>query len=104
MRFISKLGAITAGLCVSVLWVGSADANGGVNAREHRQRARIAAGIEDGSINRREARRLTREQAKIERTERRFRHNDGRLGPRERRRLDRLQDRSSVRIRRARHN
>jgi len=103
MRLICKAGAITVGVCLGVLWAGSAGAAGGVEAREHRQRARISSGIEDGSINRREARGLIHQQAKIERTERRFRRSDG-LGPRERVRLHRLQDRASVRIRRARHD
>jgi len=80
-----------------------ADARG-VEAREARQRTRIERGAADGSLTRRETHRLAHEQVRIERTERRLRHDDGRLGPRERARLDAMQDRASAHIWRARHN
>ncbi len=79
-------------------------ASAGPDAREARQRGRIAAGLHDGSLTRGEAARLRAEQARIERRERRFRRDDGRLGPRERARLDRSLDRSARHIGRARHN
>jgi len=79
-------------------------ASAGVESREHRQRHRIAAGVENGSLTRGEAGRLVHQQASIERMERRFRRNDGRLGPRERRRLHHRQDAASSNIFRKRHN
>jgi hypothetical protein len=94
-------GAVVSGLLLIAL-AGSAEAN--LERRESRQRYRIHAGVEDGSITHPEARRLKREQLKIERAERRFRGNDGQLGARERRRLDRLQDRAGRHIWRSRHN
>jgi hypothetical protein len=80
------------------------EAVAGVNAREARQRHRIAHGVQDGSLTRHEAHRLAHQQHRIERRERRFRANDGALGPRERMALDRSLDRSSRHIYRARHN
>ncbi len=97
-RILVSLGAMALVLAIG----GSAAA--GVNDREARQRSRIRAGVEDGSLTRGEAHRLVHEQARIERTERRFRRNDGKLGPRERIRLDRKLDRSAVHLYRARHN
>jgi hypothetical protein len=94
---------------VSILVLGAgallpADASAGVNAREHRQRERIRAGVQDGSLTRPEAHRLGRQQVRIERLERRMRADDGRLGPRERARLDGALDRGSARIYRQRHD
>ena len=100
--WIRGLGAVA---LASGLLLGAASvAEAGVNGREARQRERIEAGVEDGSLTRGEARRLVREQQRIERRERRFRENDGKLGPRERRRLDRDLDRSAAHLYRARHN
>lgn len=76
----------------------------GVNAREHHQRQRIRAGVQDGSLTRPEAHRLAHGQVRTERLERRMRADDGALGPRERARLDRRLDRSSARIHRQRHD
>lgn len=91
-------------LAAGCLALGASEASAGVEKREQRQRHRIQRGVEDGSLTRREAHRLGREQVRNERLERRFRADDGRLGPRERARLDRRLDRSSRHIHRARHN
>ncbi len=95
-------------MVAAILLLGGAglasSASAGVEAREAGQRERIHRGVEDGSLTRREAHRLGHEQVRIERTERRFRHNDGHLGPRERVVLQRMQSRSSRHIARAKHN
>ncbi len=93
-------GAVVLG--AALLFASSAAA--GVEERESRQRERIAAGVEDGSLTRAEAHRLRHQQANIERRERRFRNNDGHLGPAERLRLHRQQDRAARNIFRRRHN
>ena len=90
--------ALVAGLLIGT------SASAGPEQREARQRHRIHAGVEDGSLTHREAHRLRHQQANIERMERRFRNNDGHLGPRERVRLHRRQDHASRNIFRKRHN
>ncbi len=76
----------------------------GVNGREHFQRDRIRAGVQDGSLTRPETRHLVNQQRRTERLEQRMRRDDGVLGPRERLRLDRRLDRNSANIYRARHD
>lgn len=80
------------------------DATAGVDGRQARQRERIRDGVQDGSLTGREAHRLGHQQVRIERMERRMRHDGGGLGPRERVRLDRALDRSSGHIYRQRHD
>ena len=105
MRVTCTKLAGTVSLGAALLLAGISAANAGeVDAREQRQHQRILAGIEDGSLAPGEARRLAREQLRIERTEQRFRRNDGHLGPVERARLNHRQNHASRHIRRARHN
>jgi Ni/Co efflux regulator RcnB len=75
----------------------------GVNAREHRQAARIRHGVRDGEINRREADKLFADEAAVRAEERVYRSGDG-LGPRERRDLERDLNRTNREIRRATRN
>jgi hypothetical protein len=82
----------------------ASDASAGVEAREQRQRARIRAGVADGTLTRPEALRLSRTQGRIERLEGRMRADGGGIGPYERLRLDGILDRSSARIHRQRHD
>jgi hypothetical protein len=102
----SRTTRLTATLAAAFgcLVLGAVDAQAGANGRERLQRVRIEQGVGDGSLTRGEARRLGREQVRIERAERRFRADDGHLGPRERAQLDRRLDRASHHIHRARHN
>ena len=101
-RFLRGMAIV--GMAAGFLVVGAASASAGVEAREKRQRHRIAAGVEDGSLTRGEAHRLGHQQVRIEAKERRFRANDGKLGPKERVNLNRSLNRSSRNIHRARHN
>jgi hypothetical protein len=99
--------SLTWALAALILGAGGLVASGaeaGVNGRQHYQRDRIRAGIQDGSLTRPEVYRLGRSQLYTERLERRMRADDGRLGPCERPRLDRRLDRSSARIWRQRHD
>ncbi|MCB0490137.1 MAG: hypothetical protein KDC99_16765 [Cyclobacteriaceae bacterium] len=73
------------------------------DTRQHIQRARIADGVRDGEVTRREAVGLRAEQRHIRRSGRRVKA-DGEVTPQERRRLQRKQNRASRHIRRAKHN
>ncbi len=75
-----------------------------VNGREHRQKERIRQGVRSGELTKREAARLTAEQARIRAEERRYRRNDGHLGPCERADLQRDLNRASRDIYRQKHD
>ena len=96
-------------LAVSLVFLGagfvaSAASVGTFHKRQVRQRARIVAGLESGSLVHREARKLRHEQKAIKNTKERRIHNHGKLGPKGRSRLNRMQNRSSRHIFRAKHN
>jgi uncharacterized membrane protein YebE (DUF533 family) len=74
-----------------------------IDQREANQQARIDAGIASGQINRREAIRLEREQARIARAERRAKA-DGVVTPRERREIERMQREANAHIRAEKHD
>lgn len=78
--------------------------SGWINRREHDQRSRIRQGIRSDELTRREAARLTAEQARIRAYERRSRIDGGGLSWRERARLDSMLDRSGRRIYRQKHD
>jgi hypothetical protein len=76
-----------------------------VDRREANQQHRIAAGIESGQLTPREAARLERGEARIDRQVRRERaENGGKLTPAERRQVNREQNRMSHRIYREKHD
>ena len=68
-----------------------------VEKRQQLQQERIGQGVGSGQLTPREAVRLERQQAGIERAERRA-EADGKVTPQERARLHRKQDRASRRI------
>ena len=74
-----------------------------VDQREASQQARIDAGVASGQINRREARRLEREQARIRAAERHAKA-DGVVTPQERRHLQPLQQQADANIRAEKHD
>lgn len=84
--------------------IASSASAGEPRARQVRQRARIQTAAVEGSLVRREARRLRHEQRIIQTTKRRMLADDGKLGPVEQARLQRMQDRASRHIFRAKHN
>lgn len=74
-----------------------------VNRREWRQTMRIRHGVRNGSLTRREAGRLARQQARIHRHEARIKA-DGRVTARERAGLIRQENRTSRHIYRQKHD
>ncbi len=74
-----------------------------INDRQENQRDRIKEGVQEGDINKREAKRLAEQQAEIRRQERRFK-SDGEFTKVERARVQRNLSQSSRSIRRAGRN
>ena len=81
----------------------SQDTSTRADNRQQYQRARLADGVRDGEVTRREATALRSEQRHIRRSERRV-ESDGTVTLREKRRLERKQDRASRHIRRVKNN
>ena len=75
----------------------------GIEARQHRQQARIAQGLRSGELTRFEARRLEREQAQLRRKERIYKA-DGVLTAAERRDLQRDLNRAERHIYNQKHD
>lgn len=78
-------------------------ANAQFRAGRH-QKARIAVGVHQGSINRAEAKHLMKEQRRIARHTRRAKMNDGHIGPVEKRYLKMEKRKAGRHIFRAKHN
>jgi hypothetical protein len=99
--------AVTLGLA-SPAWAGTPDQGPkhplGINARQHRQAERIAAGKKSGELTRSELDRLRGEEAAIRAKERAYRASGGDLSKREFRDLQRDLDRLSREIFRLTHN
>ena len=74
-----------------------------VDQRQANQEQRIDQGVAKGSLTRREARRLERQQSAIDRAENKAKA-DGTVTAQERRRLHQAQDRASHRIHRQKHD
>lgn len=75
----------------------------GTVQRDINQQTRIVDGLQDGSLTTREAARLERDQARVDRVQSQA-LRDGQLSAAERQRLDHAQDRASQNIYGARHN
>ena len=78
--------------------------NRNINQRQENQQDRIGQGIKSGQLNPREAARLERQEAHINRVESRYRKSGNGLSPRERVRLQRDLNRESRHIHRQRHD
>jgi len=76
----------------------------GVNNRQQRQANRITSGVGNGSLNGREAYRLTKQQAALNRTEARYRASGNGLNPMERARLENRQNQLSQNIYQQKHD
>lgn len=75
------------------------------DARQYRQQERIERGYHHGRVTPREARRLERQQRRIDRVEQRARYyNNGHIDPRSARKIERMQDRANRNIVRANRN
>ena len=77
---------------------------GAIEERQKRQQERIDEGVKSGELNKRETLKLEKEQAKIQRKKRRYRHNDGKLGPKEKADLTRDQNKASQHIYKEKHD
>lgn len=75
-----------------------------VNARQHRQAARIRDGVKDGEITKGERNKLRADEAAIRAEERVYRRSGDGLSRRERRDLERDLNKTSREIYRAKHN
>ena len=75
----------------------------GIDARQARQEQRIDQGVASGQLNKRETRRLDREQSAINRVENKAKA-DGTVTAQERKRLHHLQDHASKDISRQKHD
>ncbi len=72
-------------------------------ARQERQTARIAQGVATGALTKKEAAKLTAQQAKIQ-VQKKVAKADGVVTRGEKRRLDAAQDRASRNVYRKKHN
>jgi hypothetical protein len=104
MRMVtaSILGLLTTLTLGTAGWAQSNETPG-VDARQERQQNRIADGIASGELTPREAAKLERREAHIERSEQRAKA-DGVVTPAERRHLNRELNRSSRAIARQKHD
>ncbi len=88
----------------SVLLFGNLSfAQAGINQRPKNQQQRIRQGVRSGELTRREARRLEREQSRIQH-DKRVAKSDGEMTTRERTRIQREQNRASRDIYRQKHD
>jgi tellurite resistance protein len=104
---MNKFTTIATGITLALASIGAfaqgATATPRIDQREANQQARIESGVASGQLNRREARRLEREQARIRAAERHAKA-DGVVTPQERRNLERMQKDASANIRAEKHD
>jgi hypothetical protein len=104
-RFIA---VAVVGLALLVPAVSTAAGNGNhprsVNARQHRQAARVRDGVEDGQLTRGERNRIRGDEAAIRAEERVYRRSGGGLNRAEQRDLQHDLNRTSREIYRDKHN
>ena len=91
-------------IACSFVALAATTADARINQRQTHQLQRIAKGIDNGSLTRREAGRLTRQQANIARFEARSRADGPGLTHVERARIEARQDRASRAIRSQKHD
>ena len=110
-RHVTKLlsaATLVAALCVPLASAAAQTrhcrAPRGINARQHREQARIRQGIRSGELTRREAARLEAEQARIRVDEAYARRSGGEFTARERARIQRELNRASRDIYRQKHD
>ncbi|MBZ5627754.1 MAG: hypothetical protein LAO06_02705 [Acidobacteriia bacterium] len=96
------LSVIAAGLLVPAVFAQDVKP-GPIQQRKHNQQRRIAQGVRSGSLTPREGARLERNEARINREERRMKA-DGNFTPQERQRILRQQNALSRQIYRQKHD
>jgi hypothetical protein len=75
-----------------------------IDQRQTNQDKRIDQGVQSGQLNQREAARLDKGQARVDKMENRALANDGKIGKVEARRIEKAQDVQSARIYRQKHD
>ena len=99
-----KMLALVAFVVALMPVLGFAQNQHGIDARQRNQQERIRQGIRSGELNRREARRLEAQQARIRIDERFARRSGGEFTGAERRRIQRELNHSSRHIYRQKHD
>lgn len=94
---------LVAAVAIGVASLAAQTATPRVTKRQVQQQARIKEGVKSGELNRREVRRLEREQAKIA-IDKAKAKSDGVVTPAERAKLKREQNRASRHIARQKHD
>ncbi len=100
----AAIGVVLITPTISVAEHGDGSDARGVNARQHRQAARIRDGVNGGEITRRELNRLTADRAAIRAEERLYRRSGDGLNRWERRDLQRDLGKTSREVYRAKHD
>lgn len=75
-----------------------------IDQRQANQDKRIDQGVQSGQLNQREAARLDKGQARVNKMENRALANDGKIGKKEAHRIEHAQDVQSARIYRQKHD
>jgi len=104
LRRICKTFVFLALILAASAIAASAQSRWDINARQHRQQARIAQGVRSGELTSRETYRLERQEQRIDRQEDRFRQSGDGLSPRERARLEHELNHESRNIYRQKHD
>lgn len=100
---MKAIKSIVATLGLAVVLGNLGLAQGTINQRERHQQARIADGVKDGELTRKEARKLEKQQANIHAAEARAKA-DGEFTPKERTKIQKRQDKASHQIYREKHD
>ena len=100
---MKTIKSITVALVSTLILGNLAFAHGTINERERRQQKRIADGIKDGELTRKEAGKLERQQAKIHTAEAKARA-DGEFTSKERTRIQKKENEASHQIYKEKHD
>ncbi len=98
------IGVVLGALSLGAVAFAQDDKKGRVGQRQENQQQRIDKGVQDGSLNSREAARLEAGEAALDRKIARDKQDGGGFTNREKRQAERRQDNMSKRIHRQRHD
>jgi len=100
---MKTIKSIAAALVSTLVFGSLLFAQGTINQRERRQQRRIADGVKDGELTRKETRKLEKQQAKIHAAEARAK-SDGEFTAKERAKIQKRQDKASRQIYKEKHD
>ncbi|MSO23514.1 MAG: hypothetical protein EXQ58_09735 [Acidobacteria bacterium] len=100
---MKTIKSIAAALVSTLLLGNLLFAQGTINQRERRQQRRIADGVKDGDLTRKEARKLEKQQAKIHAAEAKAKA-DGEFTTKERARIQKKENKASRQIYKEKHD